>query len=178
MESPGLKKLTPENWLQPEWVMTLFVRMRPEDLEPRPVSGEDWVSAIAKPTLDESVPEEVKGLFETVRGALAYGFFFYPLYGLGLGQLFRVAEAAVTHKCKAMGTPTAIKTFYDRTEWLVSHRVIPEQEKGTWDAIRKMRNLESHPERQILLPPGTAIGVLVRMAENINALYGMTAGTR
>ncbi len=178
MEAPKPKKLTPENWLQPEWVMTLFVQMRPEDLEPRPVSGEDWVSAIAKPTLDESVPEEVKGLFETVRGALAYGSFFYPLYGLGLGQLFRVAEAAVTHKCKAMGASPGVKTFYDRIEWLGSHGVIPEQEKGTWDAIRKMRNLESHPERQILLPPGTAIGALVRMAENINALYGVAAGTR
>ncbi len=107
-----------------------------------------------------------------------YGFLFYPLYGLGLGQLFRVAEAAVTHKCKAMGAPTGVKTFHDRIEWLVSNGVIPEQEKGTWDAIRKMRNLESHAERQILLPPGTAIGALVRMAENINALCGVTAGTR
>ena len=25
MEAPKLKKLTPENWLEPEWVMSLFV---------------------------------------------------------------------------------------------------------------------------------------------------------
>lgn len=177
METPGLKKLTSENWLEPEWIMSLFVQIGPGDLQPRPVSGKDWVSAIATPSLNESVPEEVKSLFETVRGALAYGYFFYPLYGLGLGQLFRVAEAAVTHKCKTMDAPARVNRFYDRIEWLVSQGVIPEQEKGTWHAIRQMRNLESHPERQTLLPPGAVIGMLMRMAEDINALCGTTTRT-
>ena len=172
MDAPRLKRLTPETWLEPEWVMSFFVQMGPGDLQPRPVSGEDWVKAIATPTLDESVPEEVKELFEAARGALAYGYFFYPLYALGLGQLFRVAEAAVADKCEATRAPKSVERFYQRIEWLVGKGIILEQEKGRWDAIRGMRNLESHPKRQTLLPPGTTVGMLMRVTEMIKALYG------
>ncbi len=165
------KKLTPENWLKPEPVMSLFVQMGPGDPQLRPMSGDDWVKAIATPTLNELVPEDVRVLFETARGALAYGYFFYPLYALGMEQAFRVGEAAVTHKCKAMDAPSKIKTLYGRIDWLVAKGVIPEQEKPAWHAIRNLRNIGSHPERQTLLPPGTVIGTLVRMAEKINALF-------
>ncbi len=147
------------------------MQIGPEDREPRSISGEEWVKVITASVLEESVPEEVRDLFETARGALVYGYFFYPLYALGEGQLFRVVEAAVTNKCKVMGAPARIKRFYDRVEWLVSQGVIPKQEKGKWDVIRELRNFESHPERQTLLPPGTVVGMLRRIAEEINALF-------
>ncbi len=165
-----VKKLTPENWLEPEPIMSLFMQMGPGGSS-RSMSGEDWLKLIISPTLDEPVPREVKDLFETVRGALAYGYFFYPLYALGMGQLFRVAEAAVTHKCKAMGIPAGVKRFHDRIEWLISRGVIAEQEKGKWDAIRGLRNIESHPERQTLLTPGPVIEMFMRMAEDISDLF-------
>ena len=174
VDASGPKKLTPENWLEPEWVMSLFVQAGPDDPSPQPVSGDDWVKAITTPTLDESVPDEVRNLFETARGAFAYGYFFYPLYALGVEQAFRVAEAAVTHKCKLMGAPGKINTLYGRIEWLAGEGVIPEREKQIWEAIRKMRNMGSHLERQMLLPPGAAIGMLVRMAEKINALFALS----
>jgi hypothetical protein len=89
-----------------------------------------------------------------------------------VGQLFRVAEAAVAHKCKAVGAPAGVKRFSDRIEWLISQGVIPEREKHKWDAIRGLRNIESHPERQTLNTPGAVIGMLIRIAESINALFG------
>ena len=67
-----MKKLTPENWLEPDPIMSLFVKVGPEDPQPCPMSGEDWLRAIVIPTLDESVPKEVKDLFETVRGVQVF----------------------------------------------------------------------------------------------------------
>lgn len=40
-----------------------------------------------------------------------------------------------------------------------------------WDAIRGLRNFESHPERQTQLPPEAVVGMLLRIAEEINALF-------
>ncbi len=100
--------------------MPLFGQQEPGNRQPRSVSGVEWLKVITAPILDESVPEEVTDLYEAARGALVYGYLFYPLYDLGTGQLFRVAEAAVIHKCKAMGIPVRIKRFHDRIEWLVS----------------------------------------------------------
>lgn len=64
--------------------------------------------------LTEKAPLEVRRMFEVARGAVVYGYFFYPLYVLGAEQLFRVAEAAVTLKCEQMGAKTAKMRFIDK----------------------------------------------------------------
>ena len=165
------KKLTAQNWLEPDPVMSVFVQWGPGNHQPHPMPGEDWLGAIVTPTLEESVPVEVRDLFEAARGALAYGYFFYPLYALGMGQLFRVAEAAVAHKCKAMGAPAGVRRFSDRIGWLIGRGIIPEHEKDKWDGTRELRNLESHPERPLFATPAMAIGEARMIADDINSLF-------
>ncbi len=128
---------------------------------------------ILKPNLNETVPTEVKALFEVARGSLVYGYFFYPLYTLGLEQLFRVAEAAVTRKCKTMEAPRAICKggFLKKVKYLVEMKVIPNQKEEIWNAIRGLRNIASHPQDQSILAPGEAIGKLSRIADEINSLF-------
>ena len=46
---------------------------------------------------------DVHRQFEVARGAMLYGCFFYPLFSLGVDQLLKVAESAVTHKCLIHG---------------------------------------------------------------------------
>ena len=167
----GFKEINPANWLQPDPVLRAFVRMLP-DGQSRPVTGDEYLSHILEPRLLESVPIQVQALFEVSRGAMAYGYFFYPLYTLAAEQLSRVAEAAIVHQCKAMGAPTSKDTFKRRLNWLVDNGAIPRLELIRWDAVRKLRNAASHPDGQSILTPGNAVGLLERVAEQINSLFG------
>lgn len=132
---------------------------------------------ILKPNLNETVPTEVKALFEVARGALVYGYFFYPLYTLGLEQLFRVAEAAVAQKCKTMEAPHAVckGKFQQKVKYLVKIKVIPNQKEEMWNAIRELRNIASHPQDQSIYAPGEAIGKLAYIAKEINSLFGSSS---
>ena len=164
----GFKEITPSNWLEPDDVLKGFVRISP-DGRSHTITGEEYLRHILKPTLLESVPTEVQALFEVARGGMAYGYFFYPLYTLAAEQLFRVAEAAVTHRCKVLGMQGG--TFEKRIDWLVEEGVIPRTESARWHAARKLRNAASHPEQQMILTPGNAIGMLEGIADGLNSLF-------
>src|SRR2546423_7399041 len=99
----GIKALTIENWLQPDPTSTIFVQLSHSDGSVSPMSGEDWAAQFLTPSLAATVPEELRKLFEVARGAMAYGYFFYPLYALAGEQLYRVAEAAVSEKYTRLG---------------------------------------------------------------------------
>lgn len=116
-----------------------------------------------------------QALFEGTRGAMAYGYFFYPLYTLAMDQLFRVAEAAVEHKCSALRAPKSTKIFKKRINWLVNKSIIPQSESGQWEAVRKLRNIASHPERQSIYPINITIDILEHVAFLINSLFNNKA---
>lgn len=166
----GFKEITQSNWLEPDDASKAYVRLTPSG-QPEPMTGNDWMRHILTPKLLATIPTELQALFEVARGALSYGYFFYPLYTLASEQLFRVTEAAVAHKCKALGAPKSTKTFAERISWLVKIGVNPNSDLSQWDAIRRLRNSASHPERQSILTPGNAIGLLERVAEKINSLF-------
>lgn len=178
MTNLGFKKLTTDNWLEPDKISTSFVRISPINGQFHSITNNEWVQEISKPNLIETVPVEIQRLFEVARGALAYGYFFYPLYTLAGEQLFRVAEGAIIFKCKTMGAPNSINTFQKKVEWLIRNGIIPKHEKGEWDAIRKLRNIASHPENQTILPPGPIISMLQRIAEKISFLFSGAVDNR
>ncbi len=171
MTNLGFKKLTVDNWTEPDKASSLFVRISPVDEQAHPITGDEWVRHILKPNLIEAVPADVRALFEVARGAIAYGYFFYPLYALAEEQLYRVVEAAVTFKCKEMGAPQKIRNFWQKVNYLTDNKVIPKQEEELWHAIRKLRNMSSHPKFQTIISPGNAISTLERTAEKINFLF-------
>ncbi len=166
----GFKEITRSNWLEPDDASKAFVRLTPGG-QPEPMTGSDWMRHILTPKLLATVPTDVQALFEVTRGALVYGYFFYPLYTLASEQLFRVTEAAVAHKCKVLGAPKSTENFAKRISWLTKKGLIPNSDLAQWDAIRELRNSASHPERQSILTPGNAIGLLERVAEKINSLF-------
>lgn len=171
MTNIGFKKLTVDNWIEPDKVSSSFVGISTVDGQVHTISGNEWVSHILKPNLIEAVPTEIRALFEVARGALAYGYFFYPLYTLAGEQLFRVAETAVNLKCKEMGAPRSKDTFQQKVNYLIQIKAIPQQKKETWNAIRRLRNMASHPELQSILPPGPVIGIVEGIANEINSLF-------
>lgn len=151
-------------------MLKVFIKISP-DGRSRPITGDEYLNHIFRPKLLESVPTEVQALFEVARGAMAYGYFFYPLYTLAAQQLFRVAEAAVVHKCKALGAPKSKRTFKKRIDWLVDKGTIPESKLNRWKAIRELRNAASHADCQSISTPGNAIELLEQIAGQINSLF-------
>ncbi len=170
MSRRGFKDLTPENWLEPDPVTTLIASLSPEGY-PRPITGEDWACRILAIRLSDAAPDELHRLFEVARGALLYGYFFYPLYTLGLEQMFRVAEAAVARRCMDLGAPPSTQSFEKRLAWLRDQGVLSTDEHGRWDTLRQLRNLASHPQDQTILPPTMAIAHAPAIAERISALF-------
>ncbi len=162
----GYKRLTLENWLtvDPAWsgVVMSSSRSDPSDA---------WVYDLIQTELDPAVPLPIRKLFEIARGTLVYSLMFYPLLTVGTEQMFRVFDAAVTMKCKAMNAPSKVKRFAEKIAWLVERAVILPEQQPRWDSIRHLRNEASHPADQSILPPGEALNVLNIAVELINPLF-------
>ena len=164
------KKLTPQNWRQRDRTVDPFGRMNPDGSFSE-VSDDEWAAEILEAKLDVTVPEDVRNLFEVAQGVFCYGCYFYPLYTLGLEQLFRVMEAAVSHKCMSLGAPKQDSKFSEKLEWLGENDHLSKQEYIRWSATRELRNIVSHAKEQSLALPTEAIGEMQLMAERINSLF-------
>jgi hypothetical protein len=174
MESLRFKQLAVDNYLQPDPVLAIFVRMSEKDGSTRTLTGDDWAEKILAVELSEQVPVEVRRLFAVARGALLYGYFFYPLFTLGTEQLFRVAESAVGHKCVAIGVPEKKledMNFQRRLAHLVDEGMISSMVHRRWDALRHLRNLTSHPKDQTVMFAYDTIYELRLVAADIDALF-------
>lgn len=172
MNGLGFKQITGANWLETDPVCSVLVRL--DGARAVPTSGDDWLRRILEPSLAEAVPTEVRGLYETARGALAYGYFFYPLYTLGVEQLWRVGDAAIQHKCEQLGFTARghAARLSKRIEWLEQRGVLTAHAAARWHALRNLRNWASHASRQAIVGgPADAIATLQRLAEDVNAIF-------
>jgi hypothetical protein len=165
----GFKNITTKNWLEPDPMLDGFAKLTSQG--PEEINSDNLLNDILEARLSEFVPREVKALFEVARGAMCYGYFFYPLYTLTYEQLFRVAETAVTIKCKALSASTSVRSFAQKVDFLITNSIIPEGEKLRWQGIRGLRNLASHPEGQSIAAPSDALHQLHLIATIINNLF-------
>ena len=164
------KKLTTENWRRSDPAISHFVGVR--DGVTTDLDGDDWADAILEIELTPNVPVEVRDLFEVARGALCYGWFFYPLFTLGEEQLYRVSEAALRHKCDQLEMPKkGDRKFSCMIAQLRERGTLPEKRYQQWDASRELRNMSSHPESQSIIDPTMAVRSTLITAELINELF-------
>jgi len=171
MQDLGYKKITKDTWLTPDRISTSFLLVPPETDIDDIKKGEMYLDMILQPHLNEEVPIEVRKLYEVARGALVYGYFFYPLYTLACEQLLRVGEAAIIFRYKIFNHRLAKRTFEKKIEFLFKQGILNDLEKKRWHALRELRNISSHPVDQSIYPPGPVIGILAHMAEDINTLF-------
>ncbi len=167
----GFKALTLENWRQPDPVSAAFAGVSPLDGQFGSLSGDDWAYHVLAIPLAESVPEELRRLFEVARGTMLYGWFFYPAFTLASEQVLRVADAAVARRCRELESPRSVRTLDKRLTWLGERGDLSAEDLYRWDAVRHLRNLTSHPEDQNVLPPGMVISQLRLLAEAIGSLF-------
>ncbi len=167
----GIKNLTIENWLQADPTASIFVKVSLLDGKAVKMSGDDWAKQFLEPALADSVPENVRLLFEVARGSLAYGYFFYPLYTLAGEQLCRVVESAILAKCRLVGAPAKANSFDAMVKYLRSKGFLSEEDASWYQEIRRSRNSSSHPQQQTILPPGAIASQLTRITWNLNRLF-------
>jgi Domain of unknown function (DUF4145) len=96
---------------------------------------------------------------------------FYPLLTLGAEQLLRVLEAAVSLQCHTLNAPAQVKSFARKIDWLTNQKLISPEEQTRWHAMRKLRNLASHPTEQAIFSVGMTLTVLDSTADLINTLF-------
>lgn len=131
----------------------------------------DWAKEFLSVELSKGVPVEIQDLFAVARGAMLYGWFFYPLFRLGEEQLYRVVEAAARARYQqAQGTKTSPR-FEKVIERLVDSGLIPAHERERWTAARHLRNIASHPGNATVVPPGMVLRMLKVSATDIDGLF-------
>jgi hypothetical protein len=161
----GFKRLTVENWLTPDPVWQHFVH--PPFIDPATA----WAQDVLKHDLSPAVPIAVRRLFKVARGALVYGFMFYPLLTLGSEQLFRVLETAVNEKCAALQAPVTAHNFFEKLKWLLENKTLSEAQHRRWDAVRLLRNRASHLQDQNIFDPTAALDMLRCAVELADELF-------
>jgi len=155
--------------------MNAFVHVSRTDQTTVSVTADEWVDRFLKPQLDPCVPTEILRMFEVARSAVAYGYFFYPLYTLAGEQLYRIAEAAVSVRCGMIGTlPGTAKSFKRQLEFLREQNLLSDQDLVWWDTVRELRNYVSHPRNQNILMPYDVLRDLCEVATRINHLFAVT----
>lgn len=165
----GMKKLTLTNWMQPDEASKSYHVLSEEGA--RPMNESDWANCFMNIELSQTVPEDVQRLFENARAALCYGWFYHSLFTFGMEQVCRVAETAVKVKCKEVGLYVYRDSFKIRIEKLVAGGFIPASEADMWHNTRLMRNDGSHPDGQMILPPGANANLVRYIAGQISALF-------
>jgi hypothetical protein len=174
----GIKRLTLANWTEPDPADKHFVRYSRFLQGMVAMDGGDWARLFLGFDLQDHVPDEIQDMFEVARGAIIYGWFFYPMYQLGQEQLFRVSEAAARRCCDALGNESERQSFYRSIEFLVREGAIGADDRHRWEAARKLRNSSSHPERASVMPPGAIASLVEATAADINDLFLRTRGLR
>jgi hypothetical protein len=166
----GFKRLTLENWTEADPVNKNFARLSPL-VGPVEMGQDDWAQNFLAVELSEDVPLEIRDLFAIARGAMLYGWFFYPLFRFGEEQLYRVLETATKHRYRESGGARKRASYFEVIDSLVESGLIPADERERWTAARKLRNHVSHPERAAVVPPGFALGMLNAIARDIDSLF-------
>ena len=172
MDDVKIDRMSPTRWLQPDPTLAVFQKLSHVDGSITAMTAEDWFEVWRHATVDSPVPAKIINLFEQARACLAYGYFFYPLYALGIEQLLRVADAALTVKCEELGGPlVAKKSFEKRIDWLADRGDRPSFDREHWHRWRKFRNERSHHSERMLLTPAAARQLVTEFATEIEALF-------
>lgn len=176
-DSLGFKRSTIANWQDRDMPIG-FSALTPDS----------WVEHNQQPQLGSNVPTDIAVLFEVARGAMVYGWFFNPLITLAMEQCSRVLEAGVkacclehripTQRLDKKGSPLRTKSgrpidtsYSENIAMLVKAELIPASDTDLWNMARDLRNLFSHPERQMIFPPGVTLGMLQTTSVRLNELF-------
>lgn len=160
----GYKRITAANIIEPD-ISRFFGNL-----------GEArWIELFHEPQLLDVVPAHVRGMFEHARGAMIYGWYYYPLLTVGYAECARTIEAGARNASKLLWPDQTPKRYAAIIEDLHSGGWIKKDEVDRWHIGRQIRNSFAHPTGPTILPPGHASSKLRGCAEQLNALFAAIA---
>lgn len=165
----GYKRLTFDNYMQVDPIFNHIVWWS-QDPNRREEGLKERIEDILLIRMHPAVPAEVREMFDTLKGAMVYGYFYRPLFAVVRNQAYVVADAATWYRCKALGVKLP-ETFSGRIDLLKERGIIPADEGFLWDIARKSRNQAAHMTKQSLYWPASEVGALGRVADDINRLF-------
>jgi hypothetical protein len=168
----GFRQLTLENWLQFDPTSAKLILDNAGATTKTIEVSDAYARDILEHSVSDAVPIEVAAMLEVAKGAMIYGYFFYPLFSVGLEHICKVAEAAIRAKCQTINAPSKVKTFEERIDYLGKTGMISEDTRRRWHKLRHFRNSVSHPQWQTIYTPGMALGILPRLVDDLNQLFG------
>jgi len=169
----GFRELTVANFLTADPASSVWALRDRRTGETRPMSAQDWAEGILTIDLGGNVPLELQRMFRVARGTLLYAFFFYPLYGVGMGLVFMLCDSALRIAADSAGAPSRVKDFKSRLDWLSQHRVISSEAAERWDSARHLRNAFVHEGTPLANLPSIAVNELETTALDIDSLFAV-----
>jgi hypothetical protein len=171
-----MKILTKNNWQEMDPTCDNFLFLDHDTGNSGPLFPDQWVDTMFATQLHEVVPDDIKELFEVARATMLYGYFYYPLFNLGLEQFHRVAEAALSKIYQTQNGPETTRngrfpTLFFKISWLKENGHMSDEDFKEWDWVREARNIGSHLVALKLYPPIPATMALEETANRINRLF-------
>ena len=171
MNDIGIKEITIQNWLAPDIASAKLINNNAGAKQLTVTVSDLYIQAVVAIRLSSMVPLEVRRAFEVAKGAMVYGYFFYPLFTIGLEHLYKVAEIAVKVKCAAIDSNRRVDKLTKGIRLLVSSKVFDAATEKRWCALKNLRNNASHPADQTIVTPAMAIRMLEPLAEDLEKIF-------
>jgi len=148
----------------------VFVRLSLNDGTTQQITAQDWTEWLLAVRSSSAVPTAVRDQIAIARGAMIYGSLFYPLFTLGLEQLFRVTESAARAKAVELGMSND-RPYHAILTDLHAAGALTDDEFQEWTHARRFRNVTTHAEQAMILAPGAALGMFATIVASINRLF-------
>ena len=163
----GFKLVDESNVLTPDEVFNALVTI--DEDGPRSVAPSDTLRNLREVQLDDAVPLDVRRAFQMALGAMAYAYWYYPLFTLAAQQILRVADFASDVFARERGFDLQY-SLAARLKTLAKAQAIDELQLRRWEGIRRLRNSATHPSFQQIWGPAQAIDIARAVADAINTL--------
>lgn len=164
-----MKRLTPQNWLEPDTTGASAGMAPPA-----------WRDAFLAIRLDKGVPREIAAMFEAARASVIYGRFFAPLVTLGVEHCYWVLEAGMRARCAQLDLPVSVQdrqgkdhvlSFGHNLRQLMDKGVIAEADAELWRQAGELRAWATQPKQDNPVGQDHAVTAFTRAATLLNRLF-------
>lgn len=134
---------------------------------------DDWVKMVLSIEFEISLPDYLHEMFKRAQACMVYGCHHYPLFTLGIEELFRFSESALREALKEAGVTGNIekKPYANLIIYAADNGFLTQAVAKQWDASRSLRNSTSHKKSHLLLGPNDALNHLEMTKHLTEALF-------
>lgn len=124
-------------------------------------------------SLEIDLPPFLTEIFDRAQASMVYGCYHYPLFTLGMEELFRFGESAFREAIKEAEPPSGLtkRRYADLQKWASEEGLIDNAAASRWNASRQLRNSVSHKDAALLLGPNDALNQLDITKELVESLF-------